>query len=507
MIPEETRVRIRALFFAEHWKVGTIAAELGVHHDVVEHAIECDRMLNAHTRLCRSQLDPFKPFLAQTLEAHPRLRATRLLEMIRGRGYAGGYGILRRYVRTIRRLSRHEAFLRLTTLPGEQGQVDWGAFGSLRIGHATRALSCFVMTLSSSRGVAARFYLDQHLESFLDGHVHAFAAFGGAPRKILYDNLKSVVLERVGDHVRFHPRLLELAGHYHFEPRPCAPYRGNEKGKVERTIRYLRDSFFAARRYRDLDDLNAQLADWIGRIADARKVPGDAAGTLVRDARTAERARLLTLPEHAFPTDVVRAVASGKTPYVRFDRNDYSIPHTLVRRPLTLVASQTTVRLLDGSVEVARHARSFDAGATAEDPAHLRALAVVKRAAHELRGRDRLRAACPAGDAFFDALAARGASLARPAVRLGQILDQYGAPALDRALAEVLARGSVSVESVEHVLAQHARAGEATARPAIPLPNRAGVRTLTVTPHALAPYDGLAHHGDPRGDRMEDGDE
>ena len=507
MITAETRVRVRALFFGEHWKIGTIAAELGLHRDTVARAIDTERMINANTKLCRSQLDPFKPFVAATLESHPRLRATRILEMLRTRGYVGSCGILRRYVRSIRKVSRHEAFFRLNTLPGEQAQVDWGCFGSMQIGHARRPLSCFVMTLSHSRAVYARFFLDQRMESLLEGHVRAFEAMGGAPRKILYDNLKSVVVERVGDHVRFHPRILELAGHYHTEPRPCAPYRGNEKGKVERTIRYLRDSFFAARSYRDLDHLNAQLEDWIARVADARKVPGDPAGTLVRDARAAERARLLPLPEHPFPTDAVHAVASGKTPYLRFDRNDYSIPHTLAQKPLTLVASQTTVRVLDGAVEVARHARTFDQGAVVEDPEHLRVLAVAKRGARELRGRDRLRVACPSAEAFFDTLAARGQPLARPAVRLGQILDVYGAKDLEHALAEVITRGSVSTESVEHVLAQRARTTEAPPRMVIPFGDRPQLRGLSVTPHALAPYDALAERGATRPDGKEDGDE
>ncbi|MDO9020954.1 MAG: IS21 family transposase [Deltaproteobacteria bacterium] len=507
MIPAETRTRVRALFFGEHWKVGTIAAELGLHRDTVARAIDTERMINAHTHLCRSRLDPFKPFVAETLEAHPRLRATRLLEMLRGRGYEGSVGILRAHVRSVRKVSRHEAFFRLTTLPGEQAQIDWGCFGTLRVGHARRPLSCFVMTLSHSRGVFARFYLDQRLESFLDGHVRAFEAFGGAPRKLLYDNLKSVVLERVGDHVRFHPRLLELAGHYHLVPQPCAPYRGNEKGKVERTIRYLRDSFFAARSYRDLDHLNAQLTDWITGIADARKVPGDPSGTLVRDARAAERERLLPLPEHPFPTDAVRAIASGKTPYLRFDKNDYSIPHTLVGRPLTLVASTTSVRVLDGPTEVARHVRSWDEGQRIETPAHLHALGVMKRGAHELRGRDRLRASCPSAESFFETLASRGQALARPSVRLGQLLDHHGAQALERALAEALARGSVSVESVEHVLTQRARETHRAPRVAIPLPDRADVRGLSVTPHALGPYDQLAHRGAATGERSEGGDE
>ncbi|HEY3494901.1 MAG TPA: IS21 family transposase, partial [Polyangiaceae bacterium] len=128
------------------------------------------------------------------------------------------------------------------TLPGEQGQVDWGHFGKVQIGAATRTLWAFVMVLSWSRHIFLRFYLSAAMPSFLRGHVDAFRFFGGVPRVLLYDNLKSAVLERVGQAIRFHPTLLELSAHYLYEPRPVAPARGNEKGRVERAIRYVRDT-------------------------------------------------------------------------------------------------------------------------------------------------------------------------------------------------------------------------------------------------------------------------
>ncbi len=230
------------------------------------------------------------------------------------------------------------------------------------------------------RARATRFAFDQTLESFLRGHVEAFAALQGVPRTILYDNLKSVVLERVGDHIRFHPRLLEFAGHYHYAPQPCAVARGNEKGLVEKFISFLRHAFFAARPFSSVADLNTQLTRWIAEVAHARPVP-DRREQRVADALAEEQPRLLPLPEHPFPCDVLRAVSSGKTPYIRFDGNDYSIPHTLVRRPLTLVASEHEVRLLDGTAEVARHVRSYDRGRRIEDDAHLAALVAEKRAA------------------------------------------------------------------------------------------------------------------------------
>src|SRR5712691_11687072 len=489
MIPPEQRAAIRRLYYAEHWRIGTIATTLGVHHDTVRVAIE--RFIRPGTQVRPSTLDPYKPMLLATLEQYPRLRATRLYAMIRERGFAGSAVQVRRWVRTVRPAARAEAYLRLETLPGEQAQVDWGNFGPLPVGGGRRLLSCFVLVLSWSRAVYARFALDQTLESFLRGHVESFSALGGVARTLLYDNLKSVVLERVRDHIRFHPRVLELAGHYHFAPQPCAVARGNEKGRVERMIGYLRHSFFAARHFTSLADLNAQLAQWIEEVAHARVVPGDPFGLLVRDALDQERPHLLPLPEHPFPCELVRSVLSGKTPYIRFDGNDYSIPHTLVRRPLTLVATDTTVRLVDGTTEVAHHARRYDQGQRIEDPAHLAALTREKRRAHELRGRDRLRQSCPRADEFLQALAMRGDPLAPQTLALLRLLDQYGAAALDAALADAVTRGAINAASVAHLLDQRARARHAPPPLAVVLPDDPRVRDLRVTPHRLSTYDAL----------------
>jgi transposase len=504
MISAEIVARIRRLFYAEHWKVGTIAAEVGVHHDTVLRAIEAERFVNTGAQVRPTLLDAYKDFIIATLDEHPRLRATRIYEMVRDRGFPGSARQVRRYVATVRPAPRAEAYLRLDTLAGEQGQVDWGNFGKITVGHAQRSLSCFVLVLGYSRAVYARFALDQTLESFVRGHVEAFTALGGVPRNLLYDNLKSVVLERVADHIRFHPRVLEMAGHYHFAPRPCAPYRGNEKGKVERTISYLRHSFFAARRFVSIEDLNRQLARWIDEVAHVRKMPTDPSGRSVRDALEEERARLLPLPEHAFECDLVRPATSGKQPYVRFDGNDYSIPHTLVRKPLTLVASETLVRILDGADEVARHARTWDRGRVVEAQEHIAALARDKRAAHDLRGRDRLRGACPHADALLDALALRGEPLAGHTQRLGRLLDRYGAAELNAALADVIARGAISAASVAHVLDQRRRARRLPPRIEMAISADVCARDVSLTPHALGPYDALGRHDD---DHSEGGDD
>jgi transposase len=176
--------------------------------------------------------------------------------MIKERGYPGGPDHMRRIVSRLRPKKPAEAFQRLRTMPGEQAQVDWAHFGKLTVGRAQRPLWAFVMVLSYSRRLFLRFFPGASMPFFVRGHVEAFADFGGVPRVLLYDNLKSAVLERHGDAIRFHPTLLEMSAHYRFEPRPVAVARGNEKGRVERAIRYIRDAFFAARSFTDLTDLN-----------------------------------------------------------------------------------------------------------------------------------------------------------------------------------------------------------------------------------------------------------
>src|SRR5450631_4373116 len=206
---------------------------------------------------------------------------------------------------------------------------------------------------------------------------------------LLYDSLKNAVFERRGDAIRFHPTLLGFAGHYRYEPRPVAIARGNEKGRVERAIRYVRDAFFAARNFTDLDDLNAQADAWCNGPAADRRCP-DEPGRTVRQVFADEAPRLLVLPDNPAPLLERVVVSVGKTPYVRFDLNNYSVPHTHVRRVLTVLADPREVRIVDGGAVLACHPRSYDRGAQIEQAGHVAALLEQKRAARQHRATDRL---------------------------------------------------------------------------------------------------------------------
>ena len=244
---------------------------------------------------------------------------------------------------------------------------------------------------------------------------------------LLYDNLKSAVLERQGEAIRFNPALIDFARHYRFEPRPVAVARGNGKGRVERAIRYVRDNFFAARQFTGLDDLNAQAQDWCLGAAAARLCPEDRT-TTVREAFAQEAPKLMTSPEEPYPLFERAEVKAGKTPYVRFDGNDYSIPHTQVRKALTVFADLHELRIVDKQDVIACHKRNYDKGALIENASHIQALVEQKRAAGRQRATDSLVQAVPACRDLLVLAAARNENLSFLTAALMKLLKRTAPP-------------------------------------------------------------------------------
>ncbi len=489
MIPKDKEAEIIRLYHAEQWPIGTIASQLGVHHTTVQRVLRQAGVEQETVAPRPSVVDPFVPFMLEQLEKYPRLRASRLFAMIKERGYPGGADHFRRIVSRLRPKKPAEAFQRLRTLPGEQGQVDWAHFGKLEVGRAQRTLWAFVLVLSYSRRIVLRFFPGAAAPFFLRGHVDAFNEIGGVPRVILYDNLKSAVLERHGDAIRFNPALLDLSAHYRFEPRPVAVARGNEKGRVERAIRYVRDAFFEARAFNDLDDLNRQALEWTSTAALDRSWVEDR-GRTCRAAFEDERATLLPLPADPFPAHERLAVEVGKTPYVRFDLNDYSVPHDRTQRTLVVVADLGALRIFDGNVVVATHVRCWDRGQQIEDGSHVQALVDEKRRARFHRGFDRLAKAAPSSQAFLRMVGERGTNLGSTTARLLQLLDAIGAAELEDALIEAIERDAAHFGAVRQIADR--RRSERGLPPPLTIPLARGEHAdLVITPHQLATYDAL----------------
>jgi transposase len=447
MITKDLEGHILRLHSNEKWAVGTIAKHLNVHHSVVSRVLSAvDR--DGRIQILRPSLvDPFLPFIREQLTKYPDLTASRLHGMCVARGYGGGQDHFRFRIRSLRPRRVPEAFLRRATLPGDEGQVDWGHFGKLKIGRAERPLVAFVMVLSYSRRIHLSFHLTMETGVFLSAHEAAFATFGGVPRVLLYDNLKSAVIERQGEHIRFNERMIAFASHHRFEPRPVGVRKGNEKGRVERAIRYIRSSFFAGLEFKDLEDLNARAKHWCESIAGTRRFVED--DTLsVNEAALKEKAFLGPLAEAGFPTPSSLAVSIGKTPFARVDGNDYTVPHEHVRSEIIAHLTETEVLLVHEGKEIARHPRSWSRGERVENVAHTDALRAMKKRASGASATERLQALLPSAHEFFTEMHNQGSNIGGTVGSLSHCIEQYGAASVEKALKLVLVSDRITLHHV-----------------------------------------------------------
>jgi len=488
-ISEEMRANILRYHHVEKWRIGTISRQLNVHHSTIKRVLSETGVSRRSILIQGSMIDPYLSFVMDTLERFPDLTASRLYDMVKERGYTGGRDHFRHLISLYRPRPCAEAYLRLRTLPGEQAQVDWGSFGYLTIGKAKRPLMAFVMVLSYSRKIFLHFYLNQRIENFLRGHEGAFNAWGGVPRVILYDNLRSCVLERAGDAIRFNPRMLAFAAHYRYEARPVAVYRGNEKGRVEKVIRFVRDNFFAARDFKDLADLNHQAKLWCEQ-SDDRPCPEDRSQS-VRDIFETEQTTLITLPDNPHPVDEIQTVSIAKTPYARFDLNDYSVPPDQVRKTLTIHATLDTVTIFDGQAIKAEHSRSYDKGAQIECQDHIHTLILRKKHARHHRNQDRLIQTIDCAAPFLKAAATRGYSLRSTVKHLIDLLDDYGAYLVEIAMAEALAKDVPHLNAVRQSLQRLIDEKQQLPTITQSLSRETRANSLVIKPHSLERYKSL----------------
>lgn len=481
------RAQMRRLVLVDRWRIETVARRFGVHHSTVRRALD-DAPPAAETPF-PSAVDPFKPFIVHRLTEYPELTATRLLAELRERGYNRGLAILRRYVAQVRQPRPRKVYLRVEVEPGEQAQVDWGSFGHLRVGSAQRPLSAFVMVLSWSRAIFVDFSLDQRMETFLAMHRRALEFFGGVPKRCLYDNLKSVVLHHVGSTVQFNPRFLAFAGHYLFEP-TAAPVRYPEaKGRVESSIRYLRQSFFYGRTFASLADLREHAARWRDETANLRLH----ATTRERpaDRLLVERARLRALPERPFDTDLVVPGIVSKEARVRLDSNTYSVPPEVVGKTVHVRADDGTVRVLLDGAEVAKHARTWDRRRHVEDPHHVEKLLERRKGALGPRRKDRIAALSDECRVYLQEVARRRIDLENEVKKLGRLLAQYGEADFVEGVARALAARTFGARYVRTLIDQ-ARFARGLAEPPEPIVTGHPVADgFEVTPHDLETYDAL----------------
>lgn len=482
---------IRRLFEVEKLSRSAIAQRLGIHRQTVRRALASPA--GPPPDLPRrggepSKLEPHKDYLRRRLGEYPELSGKKLLRETRRLGYGGGYTILKEFLRTLR-APAPKAFLRLETLPGEFAQVDWANVGTIQIGNAKRKLSCFVMVLSYSRMMYLEFTLSQCLEDFMACHVNAWRYFGGVVKKVNYDNLKTVVLCRVGAEIRFQPRFMDFAGCYLFEPVPCKVRAAWEKGKVENGIKYVRSAFLAGRTLVNLAELRQEAARWLEEEANVR-IHGTTRERPV-DRFQSEKPLLGPLPAAEYDCSIVRAVKATSQALVHFETNRYSAPHSKSGRALTLKATSQTICLYDGADLTATHPRSYEKYRVIENPAHYAGLVAKRKKAGAAKRVEAFLALGPECEAYLKGLVASELHLASHLDKILELVRDHGKAEVLEAIRRAHNFGAFGAAYVHNIVLQRESArNRPQVRPVI-LPRKPDWSEVEVEETDLAQYDEL----------------
>lgn len=483
MIDYPTFCRLRQLHDVQGLNVAQIAAELQLDPKTVEKWIEQPTYQPRQGTKRPSKLDSFKGQITALLERHP-YTAQQLFQQLRQQGYAGGYSILKEFVRQVRPV-RKPAFLMLAFAPGECAQVDWGSFGSIAVGSTRRRLSFFVMVLCYSRLLYVEFTLSEGMEQFLTCHRHAFEFFQGVPAKVVIDNLKVGVLRHpFGEKALFHPRYLDLAAHYGFQPVACNVRKANEKGRVENGVGYVKKNFLNGLDIPSFAALHPAARQWRDTIANVR-LHGETQRK-PSDLFAQEKPRLKPLPVLPYDGAVVRPIAANGCCHVTFDTNRYSVPHLYASQKLTLKLDPDQLLLFHHEKLIATHPRSYDRRQKITNPDHTKDLIVQRQQARQQTLLLTFLALSAHAESYVRQLEDKRLNTLHHLQKIVALSEIYGPAKVDRALQDALAFEAYGCEYIANILEQRERPDHPPA--ALHLTRRQDLLDLELPPADLNPY-------------------
>lgn len=353
--------------------VTEIARRTGRDRKTIRKWITTNALPKRQKRQVPSKLDPFKPFILEQMRKGVT-NAAKMLRLLQKRGFTGKARIVRAFMSPYRPMAGTSATVRFETEPGQQAQVDWADFGTIQIGAKQFRLYAFIMVLAYSRAMYLEFTTSTDTGTFLRCHINAFRFFGGVPKEILYDNLKSVVKERdeAGRPV-FNARFEDFAQFYGFSPRACLPYHAWTKGKVERPVRYIRQNFWQGIKFNSLEDLNNQAGVWRDTVANVRVHATTGVQPVVRLAEE-DLAPLNKRPD--FDTSMYTSRRVSREATIAFEGNRYSVPWHLAGRDvlIRLLPDRKRIQVLWQDQIVADHLRAEGTGQFVRNPAHYQGL-------------------------------------------------------------------------------------------------------------------------------------
>jgi transposase len=431
------------------FSIRQIARQLGLNRETVKKYIEQPDITCRKRPGRMSKLDPYRDLIRQMINDYPQIKAPVVLQHIRVKGFTGEITIVRDYLKQIRQ-DKKQAFIRFESRPGEQFQIDWGHFGSLTYGKSSRKLYALAVIESHSRMLFVVFTHSQNQATLHRCLVAAFLYFGGTPGELVVDNMVTAVIERVGSMIRFNEAFLDFLRHFGITPKACNVRAPHEKGKVENSIRYLRNNFWPLRKFADLDDVNHQVLAWLDITANQRvhQTTGEKpADRFVKDA-------LNPLPDPLPDYRETDSLTVYKDFGVRFDANVYTVPPRLVGKSVTLKADSRTISIYYKEKKVATHTRKWEKGLRIDLPAHTEQVRKLRK--RILMDRQMMVFMSLGQEAvdYLEKLTDASQPLKKTVAQLLQLQDKYGASSLIYALRKALAHKLYGSEYVENILHQ-----------------------------------------------------
>ena len=488
MIDYETFCKIRDHHDRQGLSIAQTAQALALHPQTVAKWVKRARYEARVAAPRASRLDAFKDQVVRLLETHP-YSAQQIFQRLREAGYPGGLTIVKDYVNKVRPV-RREAYLKLAFAPAECAQVDWGEYGSIAVGSIRRRLSFFVLVLAYSRRLYLQFTVSQTMEHFLACHEQAFAAIQGVPAKIMVDNLKSAVLQRLaGCAPVFNPRYLDFSRHWGFEIVACAPGRGNEKGRVENAVGYVKKNFLNGLELSEFSAINPAAQLWLETIANVR-IHGETRRRPI-DLFEQEQPRLLPLNPMPYDIGRIQSTRVCKQFRVALDTNRYSVPARYVGARVTVKAYPDRLCIYHHDQLIARHPRCYDHHQDIEDPDHPKALIAQRTNAREQRLWMRFLVLSPSAERYYQGLEQRRANARHHMRKIVALSDIYGAAAVARAIEDALAFHAFSCEYIANLLEMRAR--ERPAASPLHLTRRQDLLEIDIDPPDLSLYEPHEH--------------
>ena len=455
MIDYHTFQRIKQLQHDEKLSVAQIARELNLDYETVAKWAEKERYEQPKRPKRTSKLDPYKSDIRNLLNRHDYY-AVQIFDRIKEEGYEGGYSILCDYIQSVRP-AKKKVFLSLNFAPAECAQVDFGACGTVPIGNTQRRLSVFVMVFCYSRMIYLEFTLKQRLEHFLSGHVNAFRFFGGVPQTIMVDNCKTAILKHPKHaEVVPHPRYADLAAHYGFQIKACTPRKPNQKGRVERSISYIKSSLLNGLELSSFTGLNAHADAWRDHVANTRIHSVTKAKPI--DLFQKEKKSLKVLPIHPYDCAVIETLNANSQAFVSFDSNQYSVPGEYApRKGMIARIYPDSLYIYYKDKLIAQHVRSYQRNEPIKNPDHEQQLLKQRRNARERRLLQAFLALTHKAEEYYLGITEKSLNPTHHLKKIMAIAEIYGEEKTARAIEDACEAHAFSSEYIAHILEQQQR--------------------------------------------------